>query len=58
MQVDNLRGKVAVLLPSEQLVYDALDGNHEVREVDTELYVSWKDGVYMFVFNGWRILCR
>ena len=28
-------------------VYDALDGNHEVREVDTELYVSWKDGVYV-----------
>lgn len=49
VQVDNLRGKVAVLLPSEQLVYDALDGNHEVREVDTELYVSWKDGVYVFV---------
>ena len=48
VQVDNLRGKVAVLLPSEQLVYDALDGNHEVREVDTELYTSWVDGKFYF----------
>ena len=49
VQVDNSRGEVAVLHPSEQLVYDVRDGNHEVREVDTELYVSWKDGVYVFV---------
>ena len=40
---------MAVLHPSEQLVYDVQNGNHEVREVDTELYVSWKDGVYVFV---------
>ena len=46
---DNSLGKVAVLAPSEQLLYNAQNGKHEVREVDTELYVSWKDGVYVFV---------
>ena len=49
VQVDNSLGKVAVLAPSEQLLYNAQNGKHEVREVDTELYVSWKDGVYVFV---------
>ena len=49
VRVDNSLGKVAVLAPSEQLLYNAQNGKHEVREVDTELYVSWKDGVYVFV---------
>ncbi|MBS7197087.1 MAG: DUF4974 domain-containing protein [Bacteroidales bacterium] len=49
VQVDNSLGKVTVLAPSEQLLYNAQNGKHEVREVDTELYVSWKDGVYVFV---------
>ena len=49
VRVDNLFGEVTVLAPSEQLLYNVQNGKHKVREVDTELYVSWKDGVYVFV---------
>lgn len=37
-----------LLAPGQQLVYDKTDGTGQVREVDTELYSSWKDGFYKF----------
>ena len=48
VQVDDSSGEVAVLSPSEQLVYDKASGRNDVRKVDVELFVSWKDGVYLF----------
>ncbi|WP_018337357.1 FecR family protein [Butyricimonas synergistica] len=48
VQVDDLSGKVTVLNPSEQLVYNKASGKNDVRKVDVELFVSWKDGVYLF----------
>ena len=48
VQVDDSSGEVAVLSPSEQLVYDKASGRNDVRKVDVELFVSWQDGVYLF----------
>lgn len=48
VQVNDLSGEVTVLSPSEQLVYDKVNGKNDVRKVDVELFVSWKDGVYVF----------
>lgn len=48
VQVDDLAGEIAVLSPSEQLVYNKANGKNDVRRVDAELFVSWKDGVYVF----------
>lgn len=48
VQVNDLSGEVAVLSPSEQLVYDKVSGKNDVRKVDVALFVSWKDGVYLF----------
>ena len=38
-----------VMKPAELYSVDRQTGKGVLREVDTELYVSWKDGVYMFV---------
>ena len=48
VQVDAPAGEIAVLSPSEQLVYNKENGMNDVRVVDVELFVSWKDGVYVF----------
>lgn len=48
VQVDDHAGEIAVLNPSEQLVYNKESGTNDVRKVDVELFVSWKDGVYVF----------
>ena len=48
VEVAGICGKTAVLKPSEQCIYDQTKGSAEVIEVDTELFVSWKDGIYQF----------
>lgn len=48
VQATGMSGKAIVLRPSEQLVYNKETGEEEVRVVDTELFISWKDGVYFF----------
>lgn len=42
------KAKTRTLSPGMQLVYDRARGDSEVREVDTEVYTSWKDGYYYF----------
>ena len=44
----NYRTGHQVITPGMQLVYDKQDGKVNVREVDTEVYTSWKDGYYYF----------
>ena len=41
-------GKNFRIVPGEQFVYDKDSRESDVREVDTELYTSWKDGYYKF----------
>ena len=36
------------ITPGEQAVYDKKNGYLKVKEVDTQLYTSWKDGYYKF----------
>lgn len=48
VQVDDPTGEIAVLSPSEQLMYNKESGTNDVRVVDVELFVSWKDGLYVF----------
>ena len=47
VQVDH-GTKENVLTPGMQLVYDRINGISNVREVDIEVYTSWKDGYYYF----------
>ncbi|MEG1950311.1 MAG: FecR domain-containing protein [Odoribacter sp.] len=48
IRIDAPDGRQFQVLPSEQLCYDKQLGQYKVKEVDTELYTSWKDGVYVF----------
>ena len=41
-------GKSFQIVPGEQFVYDKNNQAMDVRRVDTESYVSWKDGYYKF----------
>ena len=41
-------GKSFQIVPGEQFVYDKNNRVMDVRMVDTESYVSWKDGYYKF----------
>ena len=48
IKVGSEDGKTFFLEPSEQYIYDKQKQTGEVREVDTDLFVSWKDGIYLF----------
>ena len=41
-------GRSFQIVPGEQFVYDKNNQAMDVRRVDTESYVSWKDGYYKF----------
>lgn len=41
-------GEVSVLKPSEQWVCNPFSGENKIIRVDTEMFISWKDGVYLF----------
>lgn len=45
---DACAGKSFQIVPGEQFVYDKNNRVMDVRMVDTESYVSWKDGYYKF----------
>lgn len=46
--VESGTGLFYELRPSQQLVYTPRDGRGEVSDVDTEFYVSWRKGIYLF----------
>lgn len=45
---DRTGHSLALLKPGEQYSYHSSSGEQWLREVNTELFYSWKDGVYIF----------
>lgn len=41
-------GREQIISPSQQLKYDAESHKVELHNVDTQLYTSWKEGIYIF----------
>lgn len=41
-------GKDYNIIPGNQITYNTIDRQTEIKEVDTELYTSWKSGYYKF----------
>lgn len=46
------------IVPGEQFVYDKNNRVMDVRMVDTESYVSWKDGITNSGKRHWKRLWR
>ena len=44
----NEEGQAVQLVPGLQYVYEKKSGTGEVKEVDVNKYISWKEGVYYF----------
>ena len=42
------RGKSYDITPGSQITYNTTNRKTEIKEVDTELYTSWKSGYYKF----------
>lgn len=42
------QGKNYDITPGSQITYNTTDQKTEIKEVDTELYTSWKSGYYKF----------
>ena len=42
------QGKSYDITPGNQITYNTIDQKTEIKEVDTELYTSWKSGYYKF----------
>lgn len=48
IRIDAPDGRLFNISPSEQLCYDKPSNQYTTKQVDPELYISWKDGVYVF----------
>ncbi len=44
----NSSGESVSLCPSEQLSYNPVSGQMTISEVDTDVYTSWRNGIFMF----------
>lgn len=45
---DNFGNELARLRPGEQFAMDSTSGKYRVKDVKTDLFTSWKDGLYQF----------
>lgn len=41
-------GQTLTIFPGQQIVFDKATQSAEIRDIDTELYTSWKEGFYKF----------
>lgn len=48
IRIDAPDGRQFNINPSEQLYYNKQLSQYTTKQVDTDLYISWKDGIYVF----------
>ncbi len=48
VQSNDLSAPASFLNPSEQAIFNLIDGKTEVSKVDVDLYIGWKDGRLVF----------
>ncbi|HEX3008137.1 MAG TPA: FecR domain-containing protein [Bacteroidales bacterium] len=45
---DNHGNDIAILKPGQQFTVDSASGKYDIKNVETNLFTSWKDGLYQF----------